>query len=99
MTLTTGNITDLPRQLRAIARLANIATSDTIFGGARALTLAQRLDAMGAEFNAQDIVADVYGASIGRTLPQYKVCRCPECGQTHLGEDYAYQCCAERAIW
>lgn len=91
-----GNTRDLmSRDDRAIARLADRATSDTIFGGARALVLAKRLDRMGGGIDALGVVGDVYQASIGRALPKYRVCKCPECGQTVLGEDAAMRCCEE----
>ena len=79
-----------------IARIAARANSDTIWGGARALTITRRAESMGLP-SAGDMaatVSDVYGASLGRVPGQYAVTECPECGQWHLGEDRAAECCA-----
>ena len=83
------------RTERDIARLAYRATCNTVFGGASALVLAKRMDAMGCKIDAQSIVSDVYSASTGTVLSQYRVCICPECGQTLLGEDAALNCCPQ----
>ena len=89
-----ANISDLQdKNDRIIAKLARIATNDTVFGGAKALVLAKRLDSLGSQIDAGYIVSDVYSASIGRALPQYRPCFCPECGQAILGEDTALNCC------
>ena len=89
-----ANISDLQnRDDRVIAKLAKIATNDTVFGGAKALVLAKRLDSIGSQIDAECIVGDVYSASIGRVLPQYNPCFCPECGQAVLGEIAALNCC------
>ncbi len=88
-----ANISDLQdRNDRVIAKLARIATNDTVFGGVKALVLAKRLDRIGSQIDAECIVGNVYSASIGRALPQYRPCLCPECGQAVLGEDAALNC-------
>ena len=94
MTLTEGRAQDLAdRSDRDIARLAYRATCNTVFGGASALVLAKRMDALGCQIDALSIVSAVYSASTGSVLSQYRVCICPECGQTLLGEGAALNCC------
>lgn len=90
------DISELPdRDDRVVAKLARIATNDTVFGGASALVLAKRLDRMGSSIDAEGIVSDVYSASIGRVLPEYLPCVCSECGRAVLGENEAMNCCQE----
>ena len=80
---------------RACAKLAQIARHDTIFGGARALVLAKRMDARkGATVPANGIVSDVYAAS-NYSCGEWGAYACPECGQSHLGTEAAYRCCQE----
>ena len=95
MKIEESNISDLQdRNDRAIAKLARIARNDTVFGGARALVLADRLEAMGSQIDAHEIVGNVYAASNWTVTDDYKVCMCPECGQTVLGVEAALNCCA-----
>jgi len=58
------------------------------------MVLAKRLERMGSGLDVLGVVGDVYSASCGHVLPEYRVCACPECGQTHLGEVTALMCCA-----
>lgn len=87
---------------RNTARLARIATVDTIFGGARALVLAKACDRLGVQFvdaiKATDIVSDVYSRSTGKESVRFGAWQCPECGQSHVGQERAMQCCAVFAI-
>ena len=94
MEIKEGKISDIAdRKERAIAKLARIARNDCVFGGAKALVIADRLDSMGSEIDAQQIVSDVYTSCNGLTPAQYRPSICPECGQTWLGEDAALNCC------
>lgn len=78
---------------RARARLALIAKSDCVHGGARALTLAQRLDRMGFPFaDYEAVVTQAYTSSTGEAL-DYLPFACPDCGSVHAGEDCARACC------
>ena len=79
---------------RACAKLALIARHDTIHGGARAPMLERRLLAMGSRLPVREIVGDVYAASNWTVTSQWGAYACPECGQAHLGEERALECCA-----
>jgi hypothetical protein len=81
------------RNDRAVARLAARARRDTVWGGASAMVLACRADALGVQFSARSIVADVYSASTGKHHPEHEAWHCPECDSVHLGKDAALQCC------
>ena len=94
MKLREGNISDLPRDQRAIAKLARIARCNVYFGGASALVKAERLVSMGADNIYLDVVSAAYSDSQGNA-PEYLPYECPECGTTHLGRSAAYQCCQE----
>ena len=78
---------------RAIARMARMARMDTINGGARALVIAKRLEAMGSRQDYGEVVSWVYRHSNYSCGP-YGVYECPECGSAHLGTEAAYACCA-----
>lgn len=93
--LKSAKIADLTsREDRAIAKLALLATDDTIDGSCRALVIVKRLNNMKSSLIcALDVVEDVYSASIGRTLPQYNPCFCPSCGEAVLGESNALNHC------
>lgn len=80
------------RHDRACAKLARIARGDTVHGGARALVLAKRAEALGVNFPARDIVSDVYGAS-NWSCGEWGAYECPECGSAHLGTEAALNCC------
>ena len=84
---------------RSTVRLARIATADTIYGGARALVLANACDRLGVKFidgvSAKEIVSDVYSRSTGNESRQFGGWKCPECGQSHVGIDAAFACCQE----
>jgi len=81
---------------RACAKLARIARHDTIHGGARALVLAERMDARrGAQVPANAIVGGVYATS-NYSCGDWGAYECPECGQSHLGNEAAYRCCQEQ---
>jgi hypothetical protein len=88
------------RHDRACAKLARIARGDTIHGGARAMVLAKRLEAMHTAIRdhsgvpAMEIVSDVYSAS-NYSCGEWGAYECPECGSVHLGTSAALQCCAE----
>lgn len=93
-----------------MARLAAIASNDTWQGGARALSLANRMpcanrDPETGRFRpggpwildartANYVVSDVYGSNDG-TSSRFMAYECPECGNATLGEDAAYQCCGD----
>ena len=47
-------------------RLAKMAVSDTINGGARALVYAKRLNRMNSNIPAMEIVSNVYSSSLGK---------------------------------
>ena len=83
------------RTERGCARLAAIARNDTIFGGARAMVLAQRLSRLNSPIPAHEIVGDVYSASTGRWHPTWEAFECRECGQARLGLNAAMSCCDE----
>ena len=79
---------------RACARLASIATWDTIFGGAQAMVIARRMSNwLKTGVPAEEIVSDVYSRSSGRTSERWGAWECDECGQTHLGREAAAECC------
>lgn len=85
-----------------IARLASIASTDCWHGGARALTLAERMPFVDAEARywtldkatAKSVVSSVYTSNDG-TSRQYMAFACPECGNARLGIDAAYACCSD----
>ncbi len=81
---------------RACARLARIARNDTVFGGARALTIANRCKYK--KIPADVIVSDVYHRS-NYSCGEWGAYECPECGQTHLGTEAALNCCNFDEIW
>jgi hypothetical protein len=87
------------RIARQTARFASVATSDTIHGGARALSLAKHLDRFRVNFSdgvsAREIVSHVYGNSTGRTCERFGAFECRECGCVSLGLEMALACCAE----
>jgi len=94
MQIKEGKINDITdRKDRATAKLARMARNDCVFGGAKALVIADRLNNMNSEIDAQQIVSDVYTTCDGLTPAQYRPSICPECGQTQLGEDAALNCC------
>lgn len=80
---------------RACAKLARIARGNTVFGGASALVIAERMERRkGNRIPASAIVSDVYSAS-NYSCGQWGAYACPECGQAYLGEDAAYLCCSQ----
>ena len=82
---------------RAVSRIANRANNDTHNGGARALVLAERAQAMKLP-HADDLYAAVsatYSASTGNPAPDHCAHECSECGAVHLGREDAESCCAE----
>lgn len=85
----------LSRHDRAQARLARIAVNDTVYGGARALTLANRACELGVKFDAQQVVSEVYCASNYKAGNQFGTFECGECGQVYLGIEDAAHCCTE----
>jgi hypothetical protein len=89
-----GKASDLPREERAIAKLAQAARCNVYFGGASALVKAERLVAMGADRIYLSVVRAAYSSSKGEAR-DYLPYECPECGLTHLGESSAMQCCLE----
>ena len=82
------------REDRATAKLALIARNDTIYGGARAMTIAARLNRLGSNVPADDVVSEVYSLS-NYTCGRFGVYECPECGQVYLGAAAAAECCSE----
>lgn len=82
------------RDERTIARIAAVAISNTVFGGASALVYAKRLIRMGGQ-DVRHVVSDVYSASTGRAHSQHSAWECPECGGAHLGQDNAAACCTQ----
>ena len=80
---------------RCTAHFARIARHDTIYGGARALVLVDRLKSMGGE-DYGHVVADVYSASTGRHHGEHEAWCCPECGSVVLGLSAARACCANQ---
>lgn len=87
------------RVARQTARLAALATLDTLHGGTGALVLAKNCDRFNVQFSdgvsGQEIVLHVYGNSSGRTCQRFGAFECPECGCVSLGLELAYACCAE----
>jgi hypothetical protein len=80
---------------RACAALARIARADTIYGGARALVLARRMERRkGSQVPANEIVSAVYSAS-NYSCGEWGAYECPECGTAHLGTEAAYRCCSQ----
>ena len=108
MQLKEGRIADiLDPDDRAIARLANLARVDTIWGGCRALVLAERVERGDpVDFDAQwaerdvirqmghEVVAEVYSRS-NYTCGRFGCYKCPECGQSWLGGEKTQACCNE----
>jgi len=84
---------NLDRDQRACASLAHIAKENTIWGGCSAAVLANRAEAMGCKFPAQEVVADVYSASTGKVSRRFGVWECPECGRESMGAAAAWKCC------
>lgn len=87
------NIED--RHDRACARLAHVATCDTILGGTSALVKAKRLERMHCRFPALSVVQDVYSRSTGRQSLVFGAWECGECGETYVGRETANACCQE----
>lgn len=86
---------------RAVSRIANRANNDTHNGGARALVLAERAQAMKLP-HADELYAAVsatYSASTGNPAPDYCAHECSECGCVHFGREAAEACCAEDPAW
>ena len=80
---------------RACAALARIARADTIYGGARALVLARRMERRkSSQVPANEIVSAVYSAS-NYSCGEWGAYKCPECGTAHLGTEAAYRCCSQ----
>lgn len=90
------------RVARQTARLAALATRDTLHGGASALVLAKNCDRFNVQFSdgvsGKEIVHHVYGNSSGRTCQRFGAFECPECGCVSLGLEMAYACCAETEV-
>ena len=80
------------RHERDIARIAHMALVDTIFGGPKALVYAKRLKDMGGR-DLEYVVNDVYSASSGNASVRHSAWECPECGNPHLGQEAARNCC------
>jgi rubrerythrin len=78
---------------RACARLARMARTDTLYGGAKALVLAKRLERMRCNIPANEIVTDVYTSRDGN-VGEWGAYKCPECGSVCRGTEAAYKCCA-----
>lgn len=78
---------------RACCKLACQARADTIHGGAKAVCLSKRLKAIGSNIPGNEIVSEVYSLS-NYTLGRFGAHECPECGNAHLGQETALQCCA-----
>ena len=72
-----------------IAKLAQVARLDTINGGARAFVLAKKMP------NLEWVVSDVYSRSTGKHSTTLEAWECPECGQSYLGQEKVFACCAE----
>ena len=83
-----NNLTN--RYEKACARLARMARANTYFGGASALVIAKRANKK--KFPAEEIVMDVYHGRVS----EWMAYECPECGQAHLGEQSALDCCISR---
>ena len=77
---------------RALAKLARIARCDVHFGGAKAMTIADRLANMGSQLAVHDVVSKAYSSSTG-TASDFIAYACPECGNPRLGKEAAYNCC------
>src|SRR5262245_980341 len=92
MRLIEANPDQLPRESRAIAKLARIARCDVQFGGARALVICKRLELMGSTVDYDNVVSAAYSSSTG-SAREYLAFECPECGCAHLGEENALACC------
>jgi rubrerythrin len=78
---------------RSIAHMAAIARNDTFDGGAKALVYAARLERMRSQINYDEVVSSVYSASTGNWSTEYEAWECPECGNAHLGQERAAECC------
>lgn len=74
-----------------VLRLARLSHSNVMNGGASAMVLARRAQAITGSSDAMDIVTEVYSAS-SRQSP---VVRCRECGSEHFGGQAAEECCRE----
>jgi hypothetical protein len=91
----------LTKAEQAMVKLAYQARHDTLYGGADALVLAERLQRMGAKFPAEEIVSYVYSHSTAVDQRAeswggpWVALKCPECGQAYLGADDAYACCSQ----
>ena len=83
----TAHYSTLTGENQKIARLAGLARLDTIHGGAAALVLAEKTPSLAW------VVSQVYSESTGRHSKTLEAWECPECGNAHLGQDAAFQCC------
>ncbi len=81
------------RHERALAKLARIARCDAWHGGARALVLAKRLEAMGGNAQAIEAVTDAYTNGRGDAT-RFLAYECPECGTACAGTEAAHDHCA-----
>lgn len=78
---------------RKAAMLAFQARQDTVFGGTAALSDAKRMK--GSHYDWCEIVSHVYSRSTGKPCPIWEAWECPECGQAHLGQEAALNCCSD----
>lgn len=88
---------ELPKgnEYRPIFKLARIAVCDTVMGGASALAMAKRAQAMGLP-SANEMLAavgDVYASSTGKAPGDLHPWACTECGQIYALADEAAACC------
>ena len=85
-----NNIFDIEQ--RAYAKLARIARCDVHFGGAKAMVLARRMEAINPLNDAMSVVSQAYASSTGNA-EDYLSYECPECGSPCAGIENALQCC------
>jgi hypothetical protein len=95
----TGRYTrSLPARDRAITRIARRARLDVIYGGARALVLAERAERMGLPLahELRYTVDLVYSVSSYHLPAELDVWECTECGTSYVGFRNAEDCCLDQ---
>lgn len=71
-------------------RLARLASRDVHGGGAAALVIARRMEAITGSGEGMEIVTRVYHSSVGRATYQ-----CRECGQEWVSPEEKAECCSD----
>lgn len=87
------------RDERSLAHMAAVARHDVYFGGARAIVLQERLEAMGSKLDYSGPIDQAYHND---DAPDFNAYECPECGTVcfgHCNAVYHCQCDEEEDQW